>query len=221
MHFRQDRTANTSIGRGHSRSWFIMLEVRPALPLPARRPAHLHPAPQDWVMTCCKMQGQWPCTSVDRKSGSRCRDGLARRGAASEIRRGAPQRGGCTARMSYPLGDSEPRIPGGQGGVGVEGRRAARWAGAPCLVSSPLPRVYLYYYIKRTWAWFCIPRILCFPTSFARRGCGSALKASMCERLLPISSLWCQLQGSGAWSSVGNFLPLARTSLNPLLRNDY
>ena len=49
MHFLQNRKANTSIGRGHSRSWFASLEVRPALPLLARRPGHLHPAPQDWV----------------------------------------------------------------------------------------------------------------------------------------------------------------------------
>ena len=28
MHFRQNRKANQNIGRGHSRSWFVTLEVR-------------------------------------------------------------------------------------------------------------------------------------------------------------------------------------------------
>ena len=28
MHFRQNRKANQNIGRGHSRSWFIGIEVR-------------------------------------------------------------------------------------------------------------------------------------------------------------------------------------------------
>ena len=28
MHFRQNRKANQNMGRGHSRSWFVTLEVR-------------------------------------------------------------------------------------------------------------------------------------------------------------------------------------------------
>jgi hypothetical protein len=31
MHFRQNRKANQNIGRGHSRSWFIGVEVRSSL----------------------------------------------------------------------------------------------------------------------------------------------------------------------------------------------
>lgn len=31
MHFRQNRKANQNIGRGHSRSWFIGVEVRQSI----------------------------------------------------------------------------------------------------------------------------------------------------------------------------------------------
>lgn len=29
MHFRQNRKANQNVGRGHSRSWFVAVDVRP------------------------------------------------------------------------------------------------------------------------------------------------------------------------------------------------
>lgn len=46
MHFRQNRKANQSLGRGHSRSWFVDLDVRIFFLLD---PKHANRLSQDWV----------------------------------------------------------------------------------------------------------------------------------------------------------------------------